>query len=102
MSEEKDTGWYVRQDHPHQVMDCIGNHVADTYGKHGDEAATRAQLVVTAVNERDLVEAVVSISNLICQYGALQTHMKNLRRAVLDLQKHRTAVESLKQMRAKL
>lgn len=103
MSESKqpESGWYVRQDHPHQVMDCIGNHVADTYGKHGDEAAVRAQLIVDSVNERDLVEEVVNAVNMVCQYGALQTHMKNLRRTVLALQKRRAAAQSLKEMRAK-
>jgi len=103
MSEKKqETGWYVRPDHPHQVMDVIGNHVADTYGKFGEDAAERAVLIVETVNERPLVEDVVHAAQMIAEYGAKQLHMKNLRAAVLALQKRRTAVSALKEMRSKL
>lgn len=101
MSEKKDLGWYVRPESPSEIMDCIGGHVAECYGKFGDEAQERAQRIAVMNNERELLADVTHAAQMVAEYGAKQLHMKHLREAVLALQKHRTAVQSLQQMREK-
>lgn len=101
MSKERDLNWYVRDDQPTEIMDAIGNPVADCYGKFGDEAQERAQRIVTMNNERELLADVTHAAQMVAEYGAKQLHMKNLREAVLALQKHRTAANALKEMREK-
>lgn len=49
-TKKPEAGWYVRHDHTTEIMDGIGNHVAETFGRDGDEAEARAKLIVETVN----------------------------------------------------